>query len=169
MYSHCPKSFATIAKPPYHYNHHIDLILSARTMILHDLPSPLRALRRAVCQEIVLKDGKVRHRGIHQGGKRVIAVFGNDNITSPRSVFSERVCLYITDAFVDGERHTIPRNDGIKDDVRIGKFAIHIVECFDELIFPSTRSKVVGNIVHMNLRVRHPGGSGHVRCLMGRN
>ena len=87
-----------------------------------------------MCKEIIFEDGEVRHRCIDHRRERIIAVFCNDDIAAPGYLFFKVPSLNVTDTFVDGELHAVPRNSGIEDDVRVGELLVHAVQGFDELI-----------------------------------
>lgn len=83
--------------------------------------------------EVVLHDGVVGHGSVDQAGEGIPRVLANDNVSPPGHFLSERGALEIANAFIDWERHTVPRNGGIEHHVWTGEFFVHAVKRFDEL------------------------------------
>ena len=64
---------------------------------------------------------------MHHGGERIVVVLGYDNVATPSDLLNEIPSLNVTDRPVDRERHAIPRDNRIENDIRIRKLAIHSV------------------------------------------
>jgi len=126
----------------------------------HEKKSIELTLMSRPCPDEILQDGKVGHGSVHHRCERVVVVaeFSNDDVTSPSVLLVEVRALDVANALVDGEGHSIARNGGVVDDVRVGEFLVHHVQRVDDEVFPRlcpAEAAGLGNKVHVRLRVRH--------------
>ena len=103
-------------------------------------------------QEVIFKDGEVSHRGVDHRREGTITIFCHDNIASPGVFFFESSSLDIAKGLIDWKLHSITRDCGIENDIRVRKLAIHAVECFDKL----------ATVTHSYLKVKNPYPSDHL-------
>src|SRR5688572_10044697 len=103
--------------------------------------------RDSVSQEVVLQNRKVGHGCVHQGTERVVTVLGNDDVTPPCALVLECLALDVANGLIDGERHTVPRDGWVENDIRIRKLSLHSIESFDELWREKFFAKYVSQIL----------------------
>ena len=90
-------------------------------------------LGRAMSQHIVLQDRKIGHWGVDHRAKRTFAILGRNDVASPCDLLEERSSLHFTYGFIYGKWHTVPWDNRIENDVRVGEFFVHAIKGFDEL------------------------------------
>jgi len=138
-----------------------------------------------VGQKPIFEERKVGHGDIDHRGPRAIAIFCNYDVSSPSCRFFEKSSLYLAYRFVDlilrkkvahkpmllpeqvatdREKHSITRDSGVKNDIRVCELADHAVERLDELCYvinKMTHSRVVASDI---LDIPKHGAQDFLRC-----
>ena len=80
--------------------------------------------------EVVLEDGKVRHGRVHHLREVVVGELGGDEVPAPEMLLAPAAALVqllldVAHGAVHGERHAVPRDDGVVDDVGVRELLVH--------------------------------------------
>jgi len=90
----------------------------------------------------VAYNGEIGARRVHKTVERIswVGELADDDIAAPCPLISEVGTLYIGNAFVDGERGAVLRDNGVEDDVGLAEMSAEAIQGLQNIIVPSAYS-----------------------------